>query len=65
MQSMGLQPGEKLETGVAMDFYKDPLMPGQYCAFMIYAVDNGKKDVYNRIAYAPFEIVGEVPEDGR
>jgi hypothetical protein len=65
LERRGLQPGESLETGLAMDLYNDPLTPGKYCGYMIYAVDDGKLGVYNRIAYAPFEIVGEVPEDGR
>ncbi len=65
LERRGLQPGQSLETGLAMDLYDDPLTPGKYCAYMLYAVDDGKKDVYNRIAYAPFEIVGEIPEDGR
>ena len=65
LERRGLQPGESLETGLAMDLYNDPLTPGKYCGYMIYVVDDGKLGVYNHIAYAPFEIVGEVPEDGR
>lgn len=60
-----LQPGESLETGLTMDYYADPLPPGKYCACMVYSVGEKPKQFSTHIAYAPFEIVGEVPEDGR
>ena len=60
-----LQPGESLETGLTMDYYADPLPPGKYCACMVYSVGEKPKQFSTHIAYAPFEIVGEAPEDGR
>ena len=53
-----LQPGEKLETGLSMELYADPLEPGKYCACMVYSVGDAPKHWNTHIAYAPFEIVG-------
>ena len=54
-----LEPGEKLETGIAMDGYDDPLGPGLYRACMRFAVDDNHR--YTHLTWVEFEITGASP----